>query len=195
MHDDTRVTDVPILEAGITYNEVLERFLKPNLPFIVRSETAKWPASHEWIRRTAKTGSEQQSEPAWDFLVENYGHSLVTVKDCCVTTDDSCDSLKEPTELTFSSVVDLWKSGEGRHLYIKDWHLPREVQNSATGTGGDKPRAFFDVPVWAQDDWMHNYYHAKMADDFSFVYFGAAGTSTPLHRDVCKPNRYDLDYL
>ena len=47
-----------------------------------------------------------------------------------------------------------------------------------------KIQTFYTTPDVFRDDWMNAYYSACTEDDFRFVYVGAAGTFTPLHRDV-----------
>ncbi|CDO69502.1 hypothetical protein BN946_scf184785.g7 [Trametes cinnabarina] len=51
-------------------------------------------------------------------------------------------------------------------------------------TASPSQQAFYNTPDIFRDDWMNAYYSAHTLDDFRFVYVGAAGTFTPLHRDV-----------
>ena len=61
-------------------------------------------------------------------------------------------------------------------------------QSGSESESGTEPRAhahaFYKTPTLFADDWMNAYYTTHTADDFRFVYCGAAGTFTPLHRDV-----------
>lgn len=160
-----------------------------------------------------------EKKPDWNYLEQQYGEFTVTVHKSYnplnineraeedVQSSNSGQSSAiygeaETVEMTFSDVVQMWRKGEGKGLYIKDWHLAREVRDSSKDRstlenksnhheedltlGEDKSSPFFTVPEIFQDDWMDNYYTSHTKDDFTFVYFGTSGTFTPLHRDVCE---------
>lgn len=92
---------------------------------------------------------------------------------------------RETQEMVFGEVIQLWKEGRGKGLYIKDWHLARNVQNRSSSFTKGGEETFYETPDIFKDDWMNHYYSHKTEDDFKFVYFGTAGTTTALHRDVC----------
>ena len=101
--------------------------------------------------------------PNWDNLSRNYGHFKVNVLQCPIQ-DDSPTSEEtekqdeneneneeegeeygsgEMIEMTFNQVIELWKDGKGKGLYVKDWHLPLQVRNErktscSTGEGGNR---------------------------------------------------------
>ena len=58
-----------------------------------------------------------------------------------------------------------------KRLYLKDWHLALDE--------GD----FYEVPD-CFEDWMDSYQRTERNDDFRFVYYGSAGSWTPVHVDV-----------
>ncbi|KAI0083456.1 hypothetical protein BDY19DRAFT_978550 [Irpex rosettiformis] len=178
----------------ITYERFYQDFLLPNRPVILGSELVKsWPAFHLWTTPPSLSeGSdvnrslEYTATINWTYLAESYGTQEVSVADC-----SSCDSFGnlECESSTFGRVVGMWERGQGQSLYVKDWHLARAVVALARGTGSNsKPPTdageFYSVPDIFKDDWMNDYYGARTNDDFRFVYVGAAGTYTPLHRDV-----------
>lgn len=196
-----RLTDVP------SYTEFLESYLKPNRPVIIGPALVKdWPALQLWARKpepesVSKSPSSRRMVD-WDYLEAHYGLCEVSVANC--STADSFGNLEcEPA--LFGSVVAQWKRGDGQSLYAKDWHLPRAVESppiptprnqsrNQTQSNGEPdtsdpqlkptPGAFYSTPSIFRDDWMNAYYTAHTTDDFRFVYCGAAGTFTPLHRDV-----------
>lgn len=111
-------------------------------------------------------------------------------------------------EMKFNDVIQLWKDGKGKGIYIKDWHLPlqlrerqrgernrvkeEEEEESKGNQRGEQEESFYITPDIFQNDWMNNYYTNNTKDDFSFVYFGTKGTFTPLHRDVCECASFPL---
>ncbi|KAI0362125.1 Clavaminate synthase-like protein [Trametes cingulata] len=151
------------------YSEFLQHYLLPNKPVIVGPAlVGSWPARNLW------TGAEGSID--WGFLKSEYGHFEVTVADC--STREFSDQRRE--KMLFRNVVDLWTAGEGQSLYVKDWHLARALATSTSSAH----EPFYTTPDIFRDDWMNAYYSAHTEDDFRFVYVGAAGTFTPLHRDV-----------
>jgi JmjC domain, hydroxylase len=69
-----------------------------------------------------------------------------------------------------------WQKFKERHardyVYLKDWHAQREIGFT------------YAMPPFARDDWLNDYLLANDRDDYRFVYFGGAGSYTPLHVDV-----------
>lgn len=170
-----RVSHVP------SYDEFLKKYLTPNIPVIIGpSLVDSWPAFKSW----ATTGSSHLMnaeagtsirEIDWWYLSDHYGHYEVSVADCS-NVDENGNQERE-TRL-FRDVISLWLKGEGRSLYVKDWHLPKAIESE------DTDKAFYTTPDIFRDDWMNAFYSAYTNDDFRFVYVGAKGTFTPLHRDV-----------
>ncbi|EKM52981.1 uncharacterized protein PHACADRAFT_30100 [Phanerochaete carnosa HHB-10118-sp] len=175
------------LEDAPTYEEFLERYLKPNKPVVIGIDLAKsWPALREWTVPTppeAASGSSRQID--WQHLSDAYGDHVVSVANCSKV--DSFGNLECDTA-RFRDVVSQWQNGEGQLLYVKDWHLARSIESApsvfspATCSTGTIP--FYVTPHIFADDWMNAFYTTHTSDDFRFVYVGAAGTFTPLHRDV-----------
>ncbi|KAH9901406.1 Clavaminate synthase-like protein [Cubamyces lactineus] len=154
-----------------SYEEFLNDYLLPNKPVIIGpSLIASWPARRIWAREDGRIN--------WDNLKAEYGYLTVTVADC--STREFSDQHRET--MPFREVVSLWEAGKGQTLYVKDWHLARALLGPSTGTASNG--TFYTTPDIFRDDWMNAYYSAHTEDDFRFVYVGAAGTFTPLHRDV-----------
>ncbi|KAH9946099.1 Clavaminate synthase-like protein [Epithele typhae] len=167
-------------ETVLSYQEFLDNYLLPNIPVILGPALVQdWSAIRKWRR---------DGTIDWDHLSAVYGDSEVTVANC--STRDFSDQQREL--MLFRDVVSLWQSGAGEDLYVKDWHLARQLaapsgpalapELSSRAQGSSEP--FYTTPAIFRDDWMNAYYAAHTADDFRFVYAGPAGTFTPLHRDV-----------
>ncbi|KAI8998618.1 Clavaminate synthase-like protein [Trametes punicea] len=159
------------LDFPPSYSDFLQGYLLPNKPVVIGpSLIASWPAVKIWSREDGSIN--------WAFLKSEYGGLHVTVADC--STRDFSDQRRE--QMLFRNVVALWEEGRGQSLYVKDWHLARTVATTSPTTSTCE--IFYKTPEIFRDDWMNAYYSAYTQDDFRFVYVGAAGTFTPLHRDV-----------
>ncbi|TCD61992.1 hypothetical protein EIP91_007632 [Steccherinum ochraceum] len=164
-----------------SYAEFLEEYLIPNMPVIIGPAlVTSWPAFSTWTVPSKSGTDGKEDDPTtreihWQYLVDRYGHFEVSVADCASV---DVDGNQERDTRLFRDVVSLWQNGEGRTLYVKDWHLPNAVETEDPG------KAFYTTPDIFRDDWMNAYYSAYTGDDFRFVYVGASGTFTPLHRDV-----------
>ncbi|PCH37107.1 Clavaminate synthase-like protein [Wolfiporia cocos MD-104 SS10] len=156
-----------------SYEGFYKSYLLPNRPVIIGPKLiASWPAVKHWVRCSSPS---TDGKINWDYLSQNYGDCDVTVADC--GTREFSDQKR--STMHFRDVVALWTAVAGENLYVKDWHLTRYL--AASGSNGE---SFYSTPDIFRDDWMNAYYSACTEDDFRFVYVGAAGTFTPLHRDV-----------
>lgn len=91
----------------------------PNTPFILSSKaTENWPAA-SWRAESPGNGFSQPNLCA----LRSYGHQVVPVADTAAREFSEF----ERTDRPLSEVLDLWESGEGRSLYVKDWHLIAEL--------------------------------------------------------------------
>ncbi|KAL4251156.1 tRNA wybutosine-synthesizing protein 4 [Abortiporus biennis] len=150
------------------YQKFLQDYLKTNKPVLIGPAIVEsWPAIQLWIKHSLG-----HSEIDLDYLSDHYGDLEVAVADCSSrddlgNQDRTCDLLR--------NVISKWRTEDGASLYVKDWHLSRNL---------DKSDSYYSTPNIFCDDWMNAYYAAYTNDDFRFVYLGAKGTFTPLHRDV-----------
>ncbi|KIJ34930.1 hypothetical protein M422DRAFT_181471 [Sphaerobolus stellatus SS14] len=163
--------EISIVKEPLSYQEFLEKFLRPNKPCLISPHLiSSWPAAKFWI--CSSDGS--SSTPNWEYIQKYYGDEQVTVAKC----DTRSFSDQERFELPLRDVIELWKSGKGEGLYVKDWHLARSTREK----GGE---SFYETPDIFLDDWMNSFWENEVKkDDFRFVYMGVAGTFTPLHCDV-----------
>ncbi|CAK9784586.1 Clavaminate synthase-like protein [Cutaneotrichosporon oleaginosum] len=201
----------------LTYDELpYQRFLQdhliPNTPFLLSpAATARWGARRDWARpRISERESEllaslpeeemsvlladvtpRSSQPSRaqppslpNFsALAAYGDQVVPVAD----TAQRQYSEFARDERPLCEVLQLWEKGEGRTLYVKDWHLVAELGGGREASGVYRP------PDCFLDDWLSPPFDAPSAPssttsastaDFRFVYIGPAGTFTPLHSDV-----------
>ncbi|KAF8509976.1 hypothetical protein JB92DRAFT_2728861 [Gautieria morchelliformis] len=168
---------VILLEDTPTYSHFLHEYLQKNKPCLISSDSVtSWPAFTLWVDDLKDVSSRpgaDYSQPNFDYLRENYGDQNVFVARCSSRTFSD----QEREERPLREVIDLWKCGHGKELYVKDWHLAKSVREK-----GYPP--FYTTPQIFRDDWMNAFWEEEGKDDFRFVYMGAAGTFTPLHRDV-----------
>lgn len=163
-------SDILILNNP-SYDQFLKSCLEPNRPCLISPElVASWKAFSLWTKKNEKDGTEEIN---WSYLKEAYGDQMVTVAQCL--SRDFSD--QERTQRPFSEVIDLWTSGEGEGLYVKDWHLAKALDQKGLPS-------FYETPDIFRDDWMNAFWESEGKDDFRFVYMGVAKTFTPLHRDV-----------
>ncbi|TFK78339.1 Clavaminate synthase-like protein [Polyporus arcularius HHB13444] len=161
----------PRADSAPSYAEFSRDYLLPNKPVIIGpSLISSWAAVRRWASEDGSIN--------WDYMKTTYGSCEVTVADC--STRDFSDQKRN--QMLFRDVVSLWQAGQGQSLYVKDWHLARALVTA--GENGLNTAPFYTTPDIFRDDWMNAYYSACTDDDFRFVYVGAAGTFTPLHRDV-----------
>ncbi|EKC98209.1 jumonji domain containing 4 [Trichosporon asahii var. asahii CBS 8904] len=92
----------------------------------------------------------------------------------------------ERSDRPLGDVLDLWEQGDGKSLYVKDWHLIAELCER-----GGAAKDVYEPPACFLDDWLSPPFSLFSAGempaslaDFRFVYLGPGGTFTPLHRDV-----------
>ncbi len=70
-----------------------------------------------------RTWRDESGSPNLSTL-RRYGDQLVQVANCSKRQFNEF----ERTERTLSEVLDLWESGDGQSLYVKDWHLMLEIE-------------------------------------------------------------------
>lgn len=138
-------------EASLSYDDFRTKYLLPNIPVIIGSDlTRSWPAMTLWSHPRDDTSI--SSRPNLDYLAETYGDLEVPVD------EEGCRS-----KCALKDVIDQWNQGQGRSLYVKDWHLARQRPEDA----------FYSTPNVFHDDWMNAYYLKETEDDFRFVVWQA----------------------
>lgn len=102
--------------------------------------------------------------PDYTYLSTTYGHLPVN----CTEMGEEEESIE-----TFGELLDLWKRGRGRDKYLKDWHLPLRIHESAEkGKGKERVKEeLYEVLQVCSDDWMNEFEGSRegKGDDFRFV--------------------------
>ncbi|PWZ02669.1 Clavaminate synthase-like protein [Testicularia cyperi] len=188
------------LDQGPDYAEFFEQCLLPNRPCILPPTLIS-----DWD--VIKSAAWQRSDGSvnWQHLIDQYGDHISPV---VVTSRQNQDTridmtVREAITLILKAKQIQDQTSEGRSqeqstgpsvVYIKDWHLVRQLrQKRGTTTNGQAEP--YTVPHTFADDWMNNLGDSDggqaddddstdVPDDFRFVYAGMAGTKTLLHRDV-----------
>lgn len=171
---------VPASGMGVdtsSYTQFRQDYLLLNVPAILPpSVTAHWAAFSHPTRRWSSSLS--ATIPDYDNISSAFGQLSVTdnlVRSGPDLLDDSVSQL--PSTLT--GLLALWAAGRGRHIYLKDFHLPRILGEQGRSVEAE----LYTVPPEWEDDWANTYW-AENGDDFRFLYCGGGDTFTPLHRDV-----------
>lgn len=182
--------------AECSYAYFRAAHLLPNTPCLFpASYTQHWP-----IRQRIQV--EGTVELDYDDLERRFGDLPVQ----CVSCGDAGTSqqLVKVVE-NFRDLLRLWRRGEGRSGYLKDWHLPLAVHRQGEGMaaspgvgveegasraserkrkGKERVREeLYEVPAAWLDDWMNEYEGSEREDDFRFVVRRAGACSVTLSVD------------
>jgi hypothetical protein len=88
--------------------------------------------------------------------------------------------------MKFSDYLDEYqKDSNDFSLYLKDWHFFRDFPDYKG----------FSKSVYFTFDWLNEFWDQRKdaVDDYRFVYFGPAGTSTPFHVDVLRSYSWSVN--
>ena len=154
-----RLSTVAHLKTVPSYSYFLREHLQKNQPCLISSTLVdSWPAFSLWVHDQEDSPTTTYSQPNLDYLRERYGGQTVSVAKC----SSRAFSDQEREERPLREVIDLWKSGNGKGLYVKDWHLPKIMREK-----GYPP--FYETPQIFRDDWMNAFWEEQGKDDFRFV--------------------------
>jgi hypothetical protein len=177
--------EIPIIPASeLSYSRALKDFFLPNLPFIVTGLTNDWPARHAWVtvrkdsdaaskevggdskavtdltlHETSHSSERTSKLPNWDYLEKEYGEFAVTVH-FSAKEQESYDQ-GDTAEMKYKDVVKLWRNGQGSGLYVKDWHLKRQLRDRQISREKENKSssledASTDSPIILSSEQMHN---------------------------------------
>lgn len=139
-----------------SYDQFLKDCLEPNRPCLISPElVASWNAFSLWVKKNENNETEEIN---WPYMKETYGDQIVTVAQCL--SRDFSD--QERTQRPLAEVIDLWTAGEGEGLYVKDWHLAKDLHRKGLPS-------FYETPDIFRDDWMNAFWESEGKDDFRFV--------------------------
>jgi hypothetical protein len=152
--------------SNITYEDFRTNHLLINQPVMIAPTLVQeWPCRSHWRLPSRSTLSKEDdmsvnnasapsSEPNFGYIKDKYGHLVVPVD------EEGCR-----TERPLQDILALWEKGEGRGMYVKDWHLALQLSRQKDPSISK----FYDTPNIFKDDWMNRYYLKETQDDFRFV--------------------------
>ncbi|KAJ8953862.1 hypothetical protein NQ314_007202, partial [Rhamnusium bicolor] len=153
------MVDIPVFNASkLSYNDFFQNYMLRNAPCIIKNITDLWETSLFWLKH---------NKPNFDYLLEKYGQSKVTIYNCSERYYNS----QKTREAGFDEYLNYWKnfnelSDVSTLDYLKDWHL--KLIN--------KDDNFYEVPIYFASDWLNEYYTQCLNDDYRFVYMGPKNT-------------------
>lgn len=159
----------------LSYQNFFTNYLLPNIPVLVTGISQGWECMN-WTR-TDQNAHNDQCGIDFSYLVGKLGGCVkVPVADCQQEYFNSHKKL----DLSFNEFIDYWRNrvqpvADAEHLpcdkaesllYLKDWHLRRELPNYE----------FYRTPLHFGSDWLNEYCEHRGVDDYRFVYMGPKGT-------------------
>ena len=178
--------------SSSSYASFRTHYLLPNVPVLLPpSTTANWAAlpspSHAWSTAIAAVGGGQY-EPAYATLAERYGELPVEVIECGALACGAEAGAEGEGRLpeTLGALLELWAKGEGRGLYLKDWHLPRILVDKGKSVKGE----LYEVPDEWADDWLNAYWTEEKGDDFRFLVSGVDFPRSPERAYTLRGTRF-----
>lgn len=166
-----------------TYSHFRTHHLVSNTPCIFPPQLAQhWKLFDKWFTN--------EQELDWQYLNEQYGSLRVECIDC---RPDSDEQEEEGAISTFGELLELWQAEKGCTKYLKDWHLPLEIQRKAGSSEKGKERLvdeLYQVEQVCLDDWMNELEGSELegkGDDFRFVVSQSRALSA-----LCRLNLMDF---
>lgn len=158
----------------LSYQNFFINYLQPNIPVIITGISQGWECMN-WTRNNQDTSDECGVD--FSYLSRKFSDCVkVPVADCEAEYFNSHKKL----ELSFPEFIDYWRKRvqlasdaddlpcdkAESLLYLKDWHLRRELPNYE----------FYRTPLHFGSDWLNEYCEQRGIDDYRFVYMGPKGT-------------------
>nr|CCA14617.1 conserved hypothetical protein [Albugo laibachii Nc14] len=155
---------------SLSYHRFCEQYIERNRPVRIINITQGWSCSSSWKDVTGSLN--------YEYLLEMYGEELVPI----VEGQTESHETHSRTLVNFREYLQQVESQAVGLKYLKDWHFFQCCQKR-----GFKPE--YTTPIFFQDDWLNWWSDQKEAlhqrsDDYRFLYFGPAGSWTPMHHDV-----------
>lgn len=186
--------------------EFRQAFHRRNLPCLIRGLDQREFSSitKQWTSIVEKNG---RSIINADWFLQHLGaDAKVPVRKQPIATTTTLDSDGraqecETLQWTMQEWIDEATSIDSKpYLYLKDWHLVKQLQREQTPVDGSKAEAtatsaycddkslddnvLYTVPAIFQHDILNTFLTRATDGDYRFVYWGPAGSETPLHSDV-----------
>jgi hypothetical protein len=117
---------IPLIDANVSYQEFLDRFLRPLKPCLLSGLTEGWPAARDWTTFDSELG---QLVPDFAVLKDSFGEYRGCVT-FCDETDSNGDAVQR--EMSVAEFIDSISPHSDKHLitasrktYLKDFHFMR----------------------------------------------------------------------
>lgn len=163
--EDTDRLSIPKIDSSaLTYDEFFQKYMLVNQPVLITNISGEWECAKKWLK--------DQTSVDFEYLKSYLADRQVPVANCSKQHFNS----HEKSEISLHKYLDWWKEFvvsnhnpeiAGELLYLKDWHLQKEMEDDCT---------FYTVPEYFQSDWLNEYLVAKKKDDYRFVYMGPKGS-------------------
>lgn len=147
----------------LSYKDFFSNFMRRNVPVIISGVSDQW----ECMNWTNQNSSECPIN--FEYLTQKISAELkVPIANCNKTYFNS----HEKSEIPFHTFLTYWKekihqnNDQNDLLYLKDWHLQRELPNYK----------FYETPKYFASDWLNEYCNENNCDDYRFVYMGPKKT-------------------
>lgn len=149
---------------ALTYDDFFSKYMTKNLPVIIKLDLSHWDSYNNWI------------------LPDRSGLNLAYLRDRIGNLPDvpiaKCDEKyfdsHRKVKMSFYEFLNYWENREQKLLYLKDWHLRKELPDYS----------FYNVSQYFVSDFLNEYLSDTGQDDYKFVYIGPSGSYTPFHADV-----------
>lgn len=154
-----------------------KRFLHANRPCLIRS-------LNHYFARVSTQWHTSDSQVNQDWFLKEIGKDTVipvrqqAVEDSCLDEDGRADECNV-SEMTLDEWCHHSTSADSPHLYLKDWHFQKWWQEHHQN---EPP--LYKVPPLFRNDLLNKLLLQFTEGDYRFVYWGPAGSQTPLHSDV-----------
>ena len=152
--------------------EFRRRFHQGNLPCLLRGFE-----SHEFAELSTLWVSADGAIQK-DWFVSVLGEdALVPVRKQSTGAMDQ-DGRAEECETLDYTILQWIHANPEPQFYLKDWHLMKELEEKGFH------KSLYEVPEYFQRDILNEFLARVTGGDYKFVYWGPAGSQTPVHSDV-----------
>lgn len=177
---------IPVLHVNrMTSFEFRRKFQMGNIPCLING--LDFEEFHSISCRWTSNGVINKN---WfiDFVGEE---TMVPVRKQVVGIIDAEGRAQECETILTPLKVWLASSRLQPDLYLKDWHLVRELQKRRN----DADEELYKVPDIFERDVLNSFLSRVTDGDYKFTYWGSKGSCTPLHSDVLDSFSWSYNVL
>jgi hypothetical protein len=163
---------IPVVDVNdMTPLGFRQRFHRGNIPCLIRGLSQEFlKLTNEWKCRDGTINK--------DWFVKMIGKdTMVPVRKQTMGAIDQ-DGRAEECETVEVAIMEWTQSQSEPHLYLKDWHLVKELEKRESYV------YLYSVPEIFEHDILNAFLTRFTDGDYRFVYWGGAQSKTPIHSDV-----------